>query len=453
VPDRNPHEQLILCDVESRIAENAPHDPLPVLPNRSTFLDRVGRCLEHAKRHTDHLFAVLFVDMDRFKVVSESLGHAFGDQLLVEIAGRLQRCIRRADSIARFGGDKYLILLEGLNHTADAIRVVGRIRKELLPPINQSGNEIFTSACIGIAMIAKGYRDAEDLLRDAETALHRAKKQGPGTFAIFDPTMHEQAMRTLRMETELRRAIDRRELILHYQPIVSIATRKITGFEALVRWQHPERGLVRPAEFLPVAEETDLIIPISDWAIHKACKQLAAWRAQFPDKLLPSVSVNLTGRYFSKEDLLATITGVICEHKLEPSDLVVEITENQIMENPETASKILRDLSDFGTKVSIDDFGTGYSSLSYLANFPIHALKIDQSFIARLNGDSKNLSIVRSIISLGQNLGLEVIAEGVETETQLEHLRRLQCQYAQGYYFSKPLEAELIARFIARLPG
>jgi len=434
------------------MAENELHDTLTILPNRIIFLDRVGRALEHAKRHKDYLFAVLFVDMDRFKVVSESLGRTFGDHLLVEIAGRLQRCLRTADTVAWFGADKFIILLESLNSTRDVIRVIERIRKELLPPINHDGNEIFTSACIGIAMSSKNYSDADDLLRDAETAMHRAKTQGPRTYVMFDPAMHEQAMRTLRMETELRRAIDRQELRLHYQPIVSITTRKIKGFEALVRWQHPERGLLLPAEFLPVAEETDVIIPISHWVIHQACKQLAEWRARFPGKLLPSVSVNLTTRYFSGEDMLAKISGVICENKLKPSDLVVEITENQLMENLETASKTLQDLSDFGTMVSIDDFGTGYSSLSYLASFPIHTLKIDKSFIGNLNGDVKNLSIVRSIISLGQNLGLEVIAEGVETKKQLEHLRTMQCQYAQGYYFSKPLESELIARFIELLP-
>lgn len=438
---------------ENHVAENALHDALTVLSSRNVFVDRVGRCLERAKRQTDYVFAVLFLDMDRFELVSESMGHAFGDQLLVEIAGRLQRCLRTADTLARFGGDKFVILLEGLNHSRFAIRVVERIRKELLPPINHNGNEIFTSACIGIALNSKGYSQAEDLLRDAETALHRAKKEGPGRFEIFDPSMHEQAMRLLRLETELRRAIDRQELRLHYQPIVSIETRKIKGFEALLRWQHPEHVLLRPADFMPVAEETDLIIPITQWAIQQACKQLVEWRDQFAGRSLPEVSVNLTSKCFSKKNLFREITRVISENKLEPSAFVIEITEDQLMENPETASTILKELSDFGIKVSIDDFGTGYSSLSYLASFPIHTLKIDRSFIARLNGGGKNLSIVRSIISLGQNLGLEVIAEGVETEAQLEHLRRLQCPYAQGYYFSPPIEAELIAWFIARLPS
>ena len=436
-------------DREGQLVENDFYDALTVLPNRKLFLDRVGRSLEHAKRHTDHLFAVLFADIDRFKVVNECMGHEFGEQLLAEIGHRLQRCLRTADTVGRFGGDKYVVLLDGLSHITDAIRIVERIRKVLFPPVGLNGHEIFTSACIGVALSSGGYSEAEELVRDAEIAMYRAKREGTGRYAIFDPTMHEQAVRLMRVESDLRRAVGHEELLLHYQPIVSLETGKIKGFEALLRWQHPDRGLLMPAEFIPVAEETDLIIPISQWVLREACRQSAKWGVQFPGSSIPNVSVNLTGKYLGKKDLVGEIGDLISENRLDPGHLTVEITEDQIMENAERVSNVLTELSNSGIRISIDDFGTGYSSLSYLASFPVHALKIDRSFVSRLNGTAKNLSIVRSIVSLGQNLGLDVIAEGVETEAQLEYLRAMKCEYAQGYYFSRPCGAEITARFIA----
>ncbi len=435
--------------------EEALYDVLTSLPNRKLFLERAGRSLLRTNRDKDYLFAVLFLDLDRFKVVNEGMAHEAGDRLLIEVSHRLERCIRAVDSVARFGGDKYIILLDDIRHPSDAMRTAERIQTKLRVPVNLNGHEVFPGACIGIALSSHGYSRPEELLRDAEIAMYRAKRRGTGRYEIFDIAMHEDVVKLLRLESDLRLALDRNELRLHYQPIVSLdvslETRRIAGFEALVRWQHPDRGLLYPSEFLPLAEEAGLMIPISQWVLQEACQQLARWQAEHPELRLVNVSVNLTSKFLARPNLAQEVLRVVSQNGLDPCNLGVEITENQIMGDPGSISNVLVRLREAGIKISIDDFGTGYSSLSYLADFPVHALKVDRSFVGRLPNNGKNVSIVRSIISLGKNLGLDVIGEGVETEEHVVSLRALECAYAQGYYFARPAEAELAGWFIKRL--
>ncbi|MBI3894508.1 MAG: EAL domain-containing protein [Acidobacteria bacterium] len=454
---------------EKQLFHNAFHDSLTDLPNRALLFDRLNQALARAKRYAvqnkDYLFAVIFIDLDRFKVVNDSLGHLVGDQLLVEMSRRIQRCLRTSDTVARlgedqseihtvarFGGDEYAILLDDIKHVSDATRVVERLRKELQMPFNLDGREVFASASIGIALSTTGYEHPEELLRDADIAMYRAKALGSGRHQVFDISMHERIVKLLDTENDLRRAVERHEFQLHYQPIVSLQSGRVAGFEALVRWQHPDRGLIYPGEFIPVAEETELIIPISEWILREACQQAHEWQAQFSGLSPWSVSVNLTSRYFARKNLLQEIGSLITENKLDPCHLRLEITESQIMQNAKTISETLLHLDNSGIGIYIDDFGTGYSSLSYLSSFRVHSLKIDQSFVGALNADEKSAAIVRSIISLGHSLGLKVIAEGVETAEQLNYLRALQCDYGQGYYFSRPVDTATIADLILQKP-
>lgn len=426
-------------------------DVLTFLSSRKLFQERAGRLLLRTKRDKNYLFAVLFLDLDRFKVVNEAMGHEAGDQLLIEVGQRIEGCIRAVDSVVRFGGDKYIILLDDIRNPSDAVRVTERIQKTLDIPIRLNGNDIFAGACIGIALSSHGYSSAEELLRDAEIAMYRAKRRGARRYEIFDIPMHEDVVKLLQLESDLRRALDRGELRLHYQPIVSLKTRRIAAFEALVRWQHPVRGLLYPSDFLPLAEETGLIVTISQWGLQESCQQLSRWREEYPGVRLATVSVNITSEFLARPTLVQDVLRLVSENGLDPGNLGIEITENQIMADPGSMSKVLTDLREEGIKISIDDFGTGYSSLSYLMDFPIHSLKVDRSFVRKLADNGKNLSIVRSIISLGRNLDLEVVAEGVETEEQADYLRALECSYAQGYYFARPTEGELAGWFIKRL--
>ena len=449
---------------ESQLVHHAFHDDLTNLPNRALFLDDLDRALARAKRHKDYLFAVLFIDLDRFKVVNDSLGHGIGDRLLVEVGRRLRTSLRGGDTlsrmggdapglhtIARFGGDEYAVLLE-IKQVSDATRAVERIRKELMRPLNINGRDVFPSASIGIAVSSSGYNYPEELLRDADLAMYRAKEQGAGRHQLFDASMHQSAVKLLQLETDLRLAIERRELRLHYQPIMSLLTGQVTGFEALVRWKHPERELILPVEFIPVAEETDMIISISQWVLCETARQIRTWQDQFPKLPCLNVSVNLSGKYFGKKEMVAEIGGLIEEHGLHRGRLRLEISEDQIMGSAASFGETLSQLDESGVEVYIDDFGTGYSSLSYLSSFRVHALKIDQSFIGKLKGDDKHSTIVRSIVSLGHNLGLKVIAEGIETAEQLDYLRALNCEYGQGYHFSRPLEPNAVDALIAGMP-
>lgn len=434
---------------EERLLHDAFHDALTNLPNRALFMDRLGRSILHGRRRPAYLFAVLFMDLDRFKIVNDSLGHAAGDQLLIQVSKRVERCLRPGDTVARLGGDEFAILLDDIKGFSDATRVADRIRLELAVSFYVDGREVFTSASIGIAFSTTGYNRPEEVLRDADTAMYRAKGLGKGRFEVFDTTMHVQAMSRLKLETDLRRALEHQEFLVYHQAIVSLETGRISGFEALLRWQHPQGGLMCPAEYLSVAEETGLLIPIGRWMLREACLQLRTWQAQFIATPPLSMSVNLSCKQFLQSDLVKQIEQTLLETGLEPGSLRLEITETVVMENALSAIDKLSQLRALYVQTSMDDFGTGYSSLSYLQRFPFDTLKIDQSFINSMGLNRENLEIVRTIVTLAHNLGRKVIAEGVETAEQLSLLRSLKCEYGQGYFFSQPLDCEAAEALLA----
>jgi diguanylate cyclase (GGDEF)-like protein/PAS domain S-box-containing protein len=427
---------------EERLLHEAMHDVLTGLPNRALFMDHLKLSVERVKRRDDRLFAVLFLDLDRFKIINDSLGHMVGDQLLVGIARRLETCLRPGDTVARLGGDEFTILLEDLNGAAEAIDVAERLQKSLARPFNLNGHEVFTTVSIGIALSATGYDRPDDVLRDADTAMYRAKMLGKARHEVFDKTMHALAMNLLQMESDLRRAVERGEFFLQYQPIITLEVGAVRGFEALVRWRHPERGLVSPDDFIPIAEETGLIIPIGQWVLEEACRQIHQWQEQLPQYPPLQISVNLSVKQFMNPDLIKHINAALVETGVDPHSLKLEITESMVMENVEAAIAMMGQLRSLGIELSIDDFGTGYSSLSYLHRFPISTLKIDRSFVSRMTSNNENAEIVRTIIMLARSLKMDVVAEGVETAEQLAQLKALDCEYGQGYYFSKPLSAE-----------
>jgi predicted signal transduction protein with EAL and GGDEF domain len=439
------------------LIHDAFHDALTNLPNRALFLERLENAVRRALRNPRFRFAVLFLDVDRFKVVNDSLGHPAGDQLIVKIAQRLTTCLRRTDmvarpqggvpagaagtdTVARLGGDEFTLLLEDIRDVSDAIRVAERIERELVVPFAVAGQEVFVSASIGIASSVTGYTVAQDILRDADIAMYRAKAQGKARWEVFDQHMHASAVARLHLETELRRAIERNEFRLHYQPIVSLTDGSIRGFEALVRWQHPERGLLPPQEFIAVAEETGLILFLGKWVLHEACRQARAWQEQFPRTPPLTMSVNVSAKQFTQDNMLDQIAETVRATNVARDTLKLELTESVAMEDPERTRRLLLDLKDMGVHLSIDDFGTGYSSLSYLRRFPVDTLKIDRSFVMHMERNEENREIVRTIIGLARNLGMEVIAEGAETPEQVTALRDLSCQYGQGYFFSRPTD-------------
>jgi diguanylate cyclase (GGDEF)-like protein len=426
------------------------HDPLTDLPNRAFFTEQLRLAAERGRRHQRYSFAVLFLDLDRFKIINDSLGHGCGDQLLVAISRRLEATLRQTDTIARFGGDEFAILLDGLRHSGEAIRVAEKIQRALAQPFNLYGHEAFTTASIGIALGADGYERPEDILRDADAAMYRAKENGKARYELFDKTLHTRAVSLLRLENDLRRAIERKEFRVYYQPIVHLGTGKLHGFEALVRWQHPERGLVLPADFIPVAEETGLISPIGMWVLEESCQQMRRWHQQTLSNRLLALSVNLSGRQLSQPDLIEKVAAVLQKTGLDPRSLKLEITESEVMENAEAAAVKLQQLRSLGPQLGIDDFGTGYSSLSYLHRFPLNTLKIDRSFVNRIEQGGENLEIVRTIVTLARNLGMEAVAEGVETEGQLAQLCKLGCEYGQGYLFAHPLDCQTAEGLIRR---
>ncbi|HEY9402153.1 MAG TPA: EAL domain-containing protein [Pyrinomonadaceae bacterium] len=426
------------------------HDALTSLPNRSLLNERLKSAIGRARE--GHQFAVLFLDLDRFKNINDSLGHTIGDQLLVTLARRLENSVRDVDTVARLGGDEFAILLEGIKTSNDATYMAERVQKELASPFTLSGHEVFTTASIGVAFGETGYEHPEDILRDADTAMYRAKESGKARFEVFDTSMHARALNLLRLENDLRRALERQEFRVYYQPIVALETGHIAGFEALVRWQHPERGFISPAEFISVAEDTNLIIPLGLRVLHEACLQMARWHWQSPANKLLTLSVNLSGKQFSQPDLVERIEQILDETGLDPRRLKLEITESVVMENAESAIAMLARLKTLGVQLSIDDFGTGYSSLSYLHRFPIDTLKIDRSFVNLMNEGAENSEIVRTIRTLAGNMGMEVVAEGIETLGQLNQLMELKCEYGQGYLFSKPVEAGAAEALLARKP-
>ena len=431
---------------EEELIHGAYHDALTGLPNRTLLLDRLTLALSRANRHKQYQFAVIFIDLDRFKMVNDSMGHRTGDQVLEEVARRLLRCMRTEDTVARLGGDEFAILLENVKHVSDLSRATDRIKKDLSLPIHLEGREIFTSASMGIALSATGYQNAEDLLRDSDTAMYRAKAQGTAQYVVFDASMHEYAVKVLSLETALRRALERNELMLYYQPIVWLRTGQVAGVEALVRWRRSEHDIVPPSEFLQIAETSGMLADLSRTVLHQACNQARKWQVQYPSSWPMSITVNLPAKFLANEEHVEEIISIISQYGVRPQKIRLEITEDQLMKNAESIKRALLRLRDFGTRIYIDDFGTGFSSLSYLSAFQVDAFKIDQSFVSNLNGNDTNSSIVRSVISLGHNLGIDVIAEGIETAEQLSYLQAVQCQYGQGYYFSKPLEPDAVGR-------
>jgi len=435
-------------EAEERLLHEAFHDPLTDLANRALFLEHLKLAVERAKRPKGYLFAVLFLDLDRFKNINDSLGHTIGDQLLRAVARRLEKCLRQIDIVARFGGDEFAVLLDGIEDSSDAVRVAERIQRELRTPLSLGGHEVFISASIGIALSGRRYEHTEEIVRDADTAMYRAKALGKARHEIFDTEMHARAVAVLQLETDLRRAIERKEFCIHYQPIVSLADDKLHGFEALVRWRHPDRGLIAPKEFIAVAEETGAIVPLGRWVLREACRQMSQWQQRFPVAEGLILSVNMSGKQFAQPDLFQQVQRILGETGFNPRRLQLEITESAVIENTATVTAMLMQLRSLGIKLSMDDFGTGYSSLSYLHRFPIDTLKIDRSFISN-QAEAGETGIVRTIIMLARDLGMNVVAEGVETCEQLSYLRSLDCELGQGYYFSHPVNVAEITSLLS----
>jgi diguanylate cyclase (GGDEF)-like protein/PAS domain S-box-containing protein len=437
----NIHDVTERKRMEERLVHDALHDALTGLPNKALFVDRLGRALERARIRPEDVFAVLYLDLDRFKVVVESLGHNVGDRLLIELARRLQSSLRNVDTVARMGGDEFAVLLEELDAVGDAARAAERILADVRTPFDLDGQEVFTTGSIGITLGSPEYESAEEILRDADIAMYRAKSLGRGRHQVFDRSMHERAVELHRLETDLRRALDRNEFRVVYQPLVSLATGRVCGVEALLRWRHPERGEISPDQFIPLAEETGLIVPLGRWALNKACCQLRAWRDGSTRAAGLGLAVNISGRQFSHEGLAKEVRYVLRETGLEPGVVTLEITESAIVEDTARASQIVRELDELGVKLHIDDFGVGYSSLSSLHRFPIDGLKIDRSFVARMGSGEDDLEIVRTVVLLAHSLSMEVTAEGVSSTEQLAQLRALKCGFVQGDFLAPALEA------------
>ncbi|MEX0690407.1 MAG: EAL domain-containing protein [Gemmatimonadales bacterium] len=433
---------------EERLYHDAFHDGLTALPNRAMFTQLLERAIARMRRRGGPQYAVLFLDLDRFKVVNDSLGHALGDLLLIETAARLAKCVRPGDAVARLGGDEFTLLLDAVDSPSDATRVAHRVLQALETRFELDGHELFMSGSIGIAIGTTEYHTPEEVLRDADIAMYRAKSRGVGRYELFDKTMHQRAVELLELETGLRRALDRDELRLHYQPILGPAE-QIHGFEALMRWEHPTRGLLEPAAFVQVAEETGLIIRIGWWTIEEACRQLKTWQVAFPQDPPLTVSVNLSPLQFQQADLVPRVIATTEYHEIAPGSLRLEITESALMRSADANIAVLEDLATAGVRVMIDDFGTGYSSLAYLQRFRVSTLKIDKSFVHSLTERRQNAEIVRTIVSLARALGLSVVAEGVETREAQAALALLGCDEMQGFLFwgaLDPLEIEPLLR-------
>ena len=435
--------------IEEQLRHDALHDALTGLPNRLLFMERLTHAIARARRRETYLFAVLFLDLDRFKVINDSLGHQVGDELLVLIAQRLGRCLRGEDTVARFGGDEFAILLEGITGISDATRVAERIQAELSASVNLGGFDVFTSASIGIALSSTAYERPEYLLRNADMAMYRAKGLGQARFEVFDRAMHAQALARLQLETDLRRAVERGEFVLHYQPIVTMRTGEICGVEALIRWMHPERGMMAPDQFIPVAEETGLILPIGRWVLKEACRNVRVWRVRYGEEAIGTVGVNLSAKQFSQADLADQIADALDSSGLPGAALRLEITESAVMENADAAIILLRQLKALGIQISLDDFGTGYSSLSYLHRFPLDTVKIDRSFVQRIDSEERTTQLVETVLTLARSLGVTAVAEGIETEEQVAALRELDCDFGQGYHFSRPLAPAQLEELLA----
>ena len=452
---------LRMAGSQTDITEGKVSDPLTGLPNRLLFIDRVGRLIKHTKRRKDQLFAVLFMDLDGFKMINDSMGHLIGDQLLLGVAQRLEKCLRSTDTVARLGesftvarlgGDEFTVLLDDIKDPSDAKRAADRMMKALASPFVLGGKEVFTSVSIGIALGNSAYEQPDEILRDADTAMYRAKSLGKARYEVFDADMRASVMARLQLETDLRRALERGEFRNFYQPIVALVSGEIAGFEALLRWQHPTRGLLGPSEFIPVAEETGLIRELGWWNLREACRQISEWRAASGIHRHLTVSVNLSAKQFLQPNLVEDIRRLLSDLALPAEALKLEITESTVMGDPTGAVAMLTQIKSLGIRLAIDDFGTGYSSLSYLHRFPLDTLKIDRSFISGMGNEGEGMEIARTILPMANNLKLDVVAEGVETVQQVLLLKKLQCKYGQGYYFSRPLSAEGTTALLAGDP-
>jgi diguanylate cyclase (GGDEF)-like protein len=428
------------------------HDSLTGLPNRSLFTERLRHAMRRAARHPDDLFAVLFLDLDRFKDVNDNLGHFAGDELLRAVARRLEACIRPEDTVARLSGDEFAILLESITDISDAGRVAERIEEALSFPINLAGAEVTTSASMGIVTSSMAHEQPEQLLRSADMAMYRAKAAGRARYEMFDRAMHTDALERLRLETDRRRGVELGEFVLHYQPLVSLRTGRVTGLEALVRWQHPDRGMIHPGDFITVAEETGLIVPIGKWVLFEACRQIKEWQTAHPRKDPLTIGINLSTKQFSQPDLLDRVRSALETTGASASSLRFEIQESAIIDKGRSAIAILSRIRELGAQVYLDDFGTGYSSLSYLHGLPIDAIKIDRAFISSMDTDDKNLRLVCTILTLAEIVGVRAEAEGISTSEQLRELRALNCEQGQGYLFSAPIPREAVDEVLQANP-
>jgi diguanylate cyclase (GGDEF)-like protein/PAS domain S-box-containing protein len=435
---------------KARLLYDANRDPLTGLLNRTGALEQLEEAVAKSKSYQDYLFAVLLLDLDRFKLINDSWGHPVGDQLLQNVAQRLQNCLRPTDMIARLGGDEFFILLSNIQDLAQVSQVAERIQQQLNKPFILGEYEVFITASIGIALSSNGYEQTEDIFRDADTALYRAKARGKACHAIFNKTMHHRALERLQLENDLRRAVEQDQLQLHYQPILNLKTHEVEGFEALVRWHHPTKGLIAPDQFIPIAEETGMIRSIGRWVLEEACKTARLWEINFPSGNQRFMSVNLSIYQLTQSNFLETVTEILQQTQCHPDCLRLEITESEIMNQDETAILLLQQLRSLGVKLCIDDFGTGYSSLSRLYYFPTQTLKIDRSFVSGMNQSVGQAKIAEAIIDLAHHLGMDVVAEGVETAEQLTTLKNWGCEYAQGYWIARPAAQEEIETVLVR---
>jgi diguanylate cyclase (GGDEF)-like protein len=439
-----------LSDSIQLLAHDASHDALTGLPNRNLFMDRAEHAIKYSKRHPSYLFAIFFIDLDRFKMVNDSLGHNVGDLFLQAIAKILQECLRSIDTVARLGGDEFTILIDDIQDAGEALVVADRILERLLSPVIIQGEAIFPSASIGIVISTPDYDNCVDLLRDADIAMYRAKALGKGRYTLFDQEMYEQTLRLTQLESELHYALEHKEFELYYQPIISLKTDQLAGFEALIRWKNPKRGFISPIEFIPLAEDTGLIVAIGDWVMLEACQQLRTWLNKFPAAANLKMSINLAGHQIREPDLLEKLDNILAKTCLNGSEIRLEITETTLMDQGEQTITKLAQLRARNIQLSIDDFGQGYSSLSYLHRFPINILKIDRAFVDQMSEGGENIEIVRTITLLAHTLNMSVVAEGVETVEQADILKKLGCEFGQGYLFSRPLPAAAAEEVIAK---
>ncbi len=435
---------------QQKLSHDTLHDGLTGLANRSLFLDRLGQAMERGKRSTGRTLAVLFLDIDHFKVVNDSLGHIVGDQLLILIARRLKETLRSVDTVARFGGDEFTILVEDLKEKQSTRALTDRIQSVMRQPFVLSDRSVHISVSIGVATDIAHYERPEDIVRDADLALYQAKALGKARSEVFAVDMRDRVFQRLELEEDLRRAIERKEFQLHYQPIRSLTSGRIVSVEALLRWMHPSRGVVMPADFLPVAEESGLILPLGDWVLDQACRQMKAWQRRYPPLKDLTISINLSNREFAQPDLARKVAAALKSSRLKGSALRLELTEQVILGSRPTAAAVIADLRKLGVQLQIDDFGIGYSALAYLQQYPIQAIKIDRSFIHRLQSDRRGLGLVRAMVSMAHDLGMDAIAEGIETSAQLKQLKALSCSLGQGYFLCKPLEAPALEKLLAR---